>query len=156
MNYDQRELLKIKIKSLAEESKMIRKAEKRAKYASKHPNERMSLGDQKHARKIWLSMAGHRRGTVREESRATLLAYGFLRGNTLMSMESSTSPISTYEANLLNKKIVEMVEKYGIYWDSEVQSYADFKTEKEIERKRVLDFLVREVSIPVPLTAQAE
>ena len=66
---DERLYLKVKIKSLAEESKIIRREEK------KNPTFKIHLAD-------------HRKGIVRTEARASMLAYGFLRGVPYKKIES--------------------------------------------------------------------
>ncbi len=68
--------LKIKIKSLAAESRIIRLEEK--KWRGGHPM-RISLWD-------------HRVKAVRNEARAALLAYGFLRGRTYRQVEPHGTP----------------------------------------------------------------
>lgn len=66
---DRREMLRVKLKSLAAEAAIIRREERRSHGALRHE---LSL---------------HRRGTVRWASRATHLAYGFIRGRTLEQIE---------------------------------------------------------------------
>lgn len=75
--------LKIKIKSLAAEAKIIRAEEQKWRTPSgPHP--------------MFWSLREHRKGTngsggaVRSESRHSLLAYGFLRGRTYAQMEAWT------------------------------------------------------------------
>lgn len=82
--------LKVKIKSLQAEAKIIRKEERKAK-------------------KFRDGLHNHRVVDVRREQRATLLAYGYLRGKALREIEQHTSylPYSTRE------RIRRMVEKYG-------------------------------------------
>lgn len=87
--FDRRALLKVKIKSLAEESKIIHLEEQRNKY-------------------LRTEMHEHRVINVRRESRASQLAYGFIRGRAYTSIEEGacTSP------NWV--KVEAMVLKYGI------------------------------------------
>lgn len=66
---DRREMLRVKLKSLAAEARIIRLEELRT-----HGDLRRELRD-------------HRKGTVGYEARATHLAYGFIRGRTLEAME---------------------------------------------------------------------
>ena len=75
--------LKVKIKSLAAESTIIRKEEqKRAKRkGEKQPRSPEVIADRQ-------SLQDHRRYVVREEARCSLLAYGYLRGRTYRSMEA--------------------------------------------------------------------
>lgn len=92
---DQRVYLKVKLKSLMAEAKIIRTEEKRNKY---HRN----------------GLALHRRTILRNESRHTFLAYGFLRGRTYQQIEKSQRPADW-------DKVRKMVEKYGV-------SIGDFDT----------------------------
>ncbi len=83
--------LKIKLKSLAAESKIIRSQELKLSGGSKLRDE----------------LANHRRKDVREESRATHIAYGYLRGREYRQLEgpsSSTPP---------KDNAARMVKKYG-------------------------------------------
>lgn len=81
--------MKIKVKSLAAEAKIIR------------THERQTTGAQRN------SLAEHRRGTVRYEARHSLLAYGYLRGVPYRAMEkSSKTPFNV-------SKVEHMVKKYG-------------------------------------------
>lgn len=86
--------LKVKIKSLAAEAHIIRTEERRA---------RGTLRDELH---------NHRVITVRQEQRATLLAYGFLRGRTLAQIEPHSLPPSL-RAQPDWKRVETMVKKYG-------------------------------------------
>lgn len=81
--------LKIKIKHLAEEARIIRDEEK------------------KHAGDMRNSLTEHRKQVVRREARATQLAYAFLRGKKYSDLEKNprTQP-SWY-------RVKRMVEKYG-------------------------------------------
>jgi hypothetical protein len=67
--------LKIKIKSLAEEARIIRAEERKAK-------ERGASGAR-------ASLHEHRVLHVRPEQRATLIAYGYLRGRAYRQLEAS-------------------------------------------------------------------
>lgn len=74
--------LKVKIHSLADEAKYIRRLERNiAKRLAKR-----SLG--KNSSPAWQSLHGHRRMEVRRESRCSHLAYGFLRNTPYVVMES--------------------------------------------------------------------
>jgi hypothetical protein len=90
--FDERTYLKIKIKSLAAESKIIRLEEKRAK--------RTSIRD---------GLAEHRKGIVRIESRHTHLAYGFLRGKEYRDIEKTAHEAPNWD------KVRSMIQKYGIH-----------------------------------------
>lgn len=83
--------LKIKIKSLAAEARLIRHEENKRKrfivaMEAKDP------AATAHAREEWLSVKAHRRGGVRSEARHSLLAYGFLRGRAYAQLESKCHP----------------------------------------------------------------
>lgn len=94
---DKRRLLKIKLKSLAQESRIIRKEELRLR-AVKHSALR---------EEIYL----HRVHDVRDETRATLLAYAFIRGKTYRSVEAHRSPTPKWAGIVL--RAATMVGKYG-------------------------------------------
>lgn len=86
--------LKVKIKSLAVEARIIRLEEKR----TKDPGLKASL-------------AIHRRWDVRNEARNSILAYGFLRGLPYNVIESKTmKPIDW-------KRVEKLVEKFGECYD---------------------------------------
>ena len=99
---DERTYLKVKIKSLAEEAKIIRLETKRAKNIS-----------------IKNGLAGHRRGIVRFEARHTHLAYGFLRGLECRQMEQKAFEAPDWA------KVKRMIERYGLHreWDGEKQDF---------------------------------
>ena len=92
--------LKIKLKHLAEESRII-----------KH-QERKMRG------KNWGTQSAyfreHRIHGVRPECRATHIAYGFLRGRTFDQVEGASRPIldPCYRRNLWDR-VTMMVRKYG-------------------------------------------
>ena len=77
--WDSREYpeLKVKIKSLTAESRIIRAEERRCTKGGRQ------------------SLANHRRGIVRSEARSSQLAYGFLRKKPYRSMEAKchTKPV---------------------------------------------------------------
>lgn len=95
---DQRAYLKVKIKSLAEEAKIIRKEEK-----GPH-NDRDEYGHS--PRQMGLQL--HRTGTVRREARHALLAYGFIRGRKYSQMEAKCEFPPDWES------VKRMVVKYGL------------------------------------------
>lgn len=83
--------LRVKIKSLAEEAKIIKLEEKRNKKA----REQLYL---------------HRINVVRTEARATLLAYGFLKKKPYRLLESK----GTIQPSILSR-VIKMLDKY---WDT--------------------------------------
>lgn len=86
---DRREMLRVKLKSLAEEAKIIRKEESRT---------RGPLRDE---------LRVHRVTVVRHEARHTHLAYGLIRGRTLEQMEAKSRVAPNWE------KVKTMCKKYG-------------------------------------------
>jgi hypothetical protein len=90
---DQRVYLKVKVKSLAAEAKIIRKEEKRASRLS-----------------IRIGLRDHRVGIVRHEARHAQLAYGFLKGRSYAEMEGGSKQAPDWN------KIRKMVEKYGSHY----------------------------------------
>lgn len=89
---DRRVMLKVKSKSLAEESRIIRREERK-------------LGGPCALR---AELHRHRIIDVREESRATHLAYGIVRGMAVDRIEKSTT-----RTDHLWGKVRTMVKKYG-------------------------------------------
>lgn len=121
---DERICLKIKIKSLAAEAKIIRKEEKRAKSQS-----------------IRESLYRHRIDVVRYEARHTNIAYGFLRGRTYAQIEANPKTPPNWD------KVRKMVEKYGThippFWYNAI---TDFKAHDEsvlVAKKHLADTLKR-------------
>lgn len=90
--------LKVKIKSLAEEARIIRRMENDLKAKGPHNLE---------ARDTFWGLRNHRTNDVRNEARAAQLAYGFLRGRDYRQLESksySTPPL---------KRTTDLIRKYG-------------------------------------------
>lgn len=91
--------LRVKLKSLAAEAKIIRLEEQRA---NQHKDYELQT-----------SLHLHRAGVVRSQSRHTLLAYQFLRGVPYAAVEGKVR-----EGNLPSVlAIANMVRKYGAYAD---------------------------------------
>lgn len=90
---DRREMLRVKVKSLAEEARIIRREERRAHGA---------LRNELHAHRVLI---------VRNEARATHLAYGFIKGLTLDQMEPKRDggPADA----LLWERVRKMTKRYG-------------------------------------------
>lgn len=97
-----RRYLKVKLKSLAEEARIIRKEENKAK------KEARRVGD---VRVNWSMLReelhNHRVVIVREAARHTHLAYGFLRGRAYQQMEAKCKTPPLWDS------IKKMVLKYG-------------------------------------------
>lgn len=111
--YDKRRLLKIKLKSLMEEVKIIRHEEDKLKPAIRKGSEG--------AAKMVNEMAHHRRWDLRRESRATLLAYGFIRGRSYEQIEPKVTHYHVpVEVKQRVERIAKMVHRYGsIDWNPE-------------------------------------
>lgn len=90
---DQRTYLKVKLKSLAAEAKIIRAEEKKAK---KYRD-----------RKLLSGLESHRKDVVRSAARHTLLAYAFIRGVPYKKVEAKCEKAPDL------KRIMVMVQKYG-------------------------------------------
>lgn len=88
--------LKVKIKSLAEEARIIRLEERKA----------LSGGEKYRDEKLYLSLREHRIRDVRSEQRHALLAYAFLRGRRYDATERSRRDISY-------SRFRDLVEKFG-------------------------------------------
>lgn len=80
----------MKIKSLAEEARIIRHEERKAP----DPESRNSLRE-------------HRIWDVRREQRSSLLAYGYLRGQAYRQMEPKAHEPPHYQ------RVAKMIEKFG-------------------------------------------
>ena len=119
---DERTYLKVKLKSLAEEARIIRLETKRAKRES-----------------IRNGLALHRTGVVRREARHTHLAYGFLRGKEYRQIEPKAHIAPDWD------KVRKMVEKYGTHldWGSDDCGYSTHKARKAEVRERFEQWLCR-------------
>ena len=104
--------LKVKIKSLAEEARIIRKEERKAKnsYHSKFARKNDMRPHFAYLRK---GLREHRVGIVRTAARETLLAYGFLRGIPYKKIEPKCHPMPAHVWAEFLKPIRKMLDKYG-------------------------------------------
>jgi len=100
--------LKVKVKSLAAEARIIRFEEHRT---------RGQLRNELHH---------HRVQVVRPEARATLLAYGYARGKTYASMEGPSSSVPDWD------RVERMIKKYARL----KQPLKEWKDEQETENVR--------------------
>ncbi len=83
--------LKVKIKSLAEEARIIRKEERRAlRKASYHRNKQNQEATDA-AYSLYCNLQLHRHHPVGTESRAALIAYGFINGLPYSKVENPSS-----------------------------------------------------------------
>ncbi len=98
--------LKVKAMSLAAEAKIIRNQEKKrakqVRHALKNNYENVALYHDKVRNGLYL----HRIGIVREEARATNIAYGFLRNKKYPQIESFAYSVPDW------KRVEELVLKY--------------------------------------------
>lgn len=108
---DRRLFLKIKLKNLAEEARIIRKEEKRTTKA-KRDGEKVVF--RKNARLLY-ELWEHRTKLLRHEARHTLLAYGFLRGKDRQAIEQTKKAIDW-------TKVEAMVKKYGTVYGGDSQA----------------------------------
>lgn len=104
---DKRRLLKIKLKSLAEEAKIIRKEEEKTKHSRRPEVQDLSR-----------EMHDHRVKDLRLESRATGLAYGFIRGKKYRDIEprsdfGNSAQDVVMAWGMMEPKIHAMICKYG-------------------------------------------
>lgn len=103
---DRRRHLKVKIKSLAAEARIIRQEERRS---------RGRLRD---------SLALHRKGVVREEARYSQLAYGFIRGRRYEQLETSPKGVDI-------RRLMDLIERFGPVYDYDKQEgYKTFNDRK--------------------------
>jgi len=90
--------LKIKSKSLAEESRIIRK------------EERKLTGEDRD------ELTVHRRWTVRQHARATYLAIAFIKHRSYKTVEPKCNDTALRDS-YITPKVAAMVKKYGEYGD---------------------------------------
>lgn len=118
--WDRRAMLKVKIKSLAAESKIIRSE------CKKHRNARFGvIADELYTHRTW---------NVRRESRATNLAYAFIRGKDYKTVEASFRVGHAPDWN----KVEQMVIKYGKVYDPDCTS-----TETEANFQKMMKRFVK-------------
>lgn len=134
-----RAYLKVKIKSLASEARIIRHEEHRIAYRKATPDElaardgkaqgfaarnhnsemlivsagktttRILATRSEKARSAWFGLNSHRRGIVREEARAAQLAYAFIRGKNYDKVEDIERTITPVDFD----KVAQNVIKFG-------------------------------------------
>lgn len=119
---DERIYLKVKIKSLAVEAKIIRNEEKRCKSSS-----------------LREGLYRHRIDVVRKEARHTLLAYGFLRGLSYKDMEPNAKVAPDWN------KVRKMVEKYGThvppFWWNAIKDWKAYDESVKNAKQHLVDIL---------------
>lgn len=107
-NYHRIRELRVKIKSLADESRMIRKEERRCLDSLSRTPEANFPEQRSELAYSYRELRAHRIGTVRHESRYSLLAYALLRGR---SPESTEPNIDKTKVN--KEKLIGLVERFG-------------------------------------------
>lgn len=153
---DQRVYLKVKIISLGDEARTIRRMENagrpvRATEADVRPELTVRDGkpygtskrpkmDYRH--KDWRrGLAAHRRFDVRPECRAASLAYAFLRGADYRAMEPKADPSTPIRWDRVRK----LVERYGVQaYDQDfgrLMTAEEFRAAKAEESKRLDEWI---------------
>lgn len=104
--------LKVKAKSLGEESKIIRREEHKLRRQIKWHRDHQNHDK---ADRLWrkrMDIAEHRRVDVRQESRATHLARAYIKGIPYRKVEASTHS-SVYDMAYIKGRVEKLVKKYG-------------------------------------------
>lgn len=119
--------LKIKIKNLADEARIIRHEEKKAlEHGSACLRKSRDLGEKSFSEtatpfseyaiahyRTYRGLYDHRTGIVRDVARVNLLAYGFLRGRPYARMENKTGSIPDF------KDILKHAKNFTSTWGDE-------------------------------------
>lgn len=110
--YDRRLFLKLKLKNLFDETRMIQDYEEKLKRSL----ERLAVDSASyvHNRALLNQMIEHRRTDIRDEVRATLLAYGYIRGLPYSSIEERRNPEPSYKLMNRVQRVYRMASKYGV------------------------------------------
>ena len=113
--------LKIKIKSLAEEARIIRHEERKTLTSRNRLSAWATVNKQQDIPtriaefdSLYSGLRAHRVNEVRGEARAAHVAYAFLRGKTFASVEQPGSK------GLPMGRVVDLVAKYGGPWPKAV------------------------------------
>jgi hypothetical protein len=107
--------LKVKIKSLAEEARIIRREERRVLSSFEYVKKIEGEKGLKTRIEFYEKLREHRKHPVGTESRAALIAYGFIRGKKYKQIERPKNPWTLQRANRLcrtNPKTTEVC-----YWE---------------------------------------
>lgn len=86
--------LKVKIKSLAEEARIIRKEEQKALRKASYHRRKQDETQTNEAYNLYYNLKLHRHHPVGTESRAALIAYGYLRGLKYSQIEKPKDAMS--------------------------------------------------------------
>ena len=103
--------LKIKEKSLAEEARIIRREEIKAKKSARYHREHQDEENAARYEKTRLSLYEHRIDVVRSECRATNLARAYIKGMPYRAVERSTRASATEQGRLI-KRVHKLINKY--------------------------------------------
>lgn len=103
--------LKVKVKSLSEEARIIRKEERKFKKIDPQ---------------LFNELSEHRRGLLRYEARCSQLAYAYLRGREYNKVERKCKFPPDW------KRVYALVEKFGRAWDGE-ERFSQFKQDRTQE-----------------------
>lgn len=117
---DRREMLRVKLKSLAEEARIIRREENRSilvTYGRDEAGKRVVLKRLKNGA-LRHELRAHRTGVVRDAARAAHLAYGFIKGRTLEQMEPRRHPdVPSWQIEAADRVLMgevrKLIRKYG-------------------------------------------
>lgn len=125
-------MLKVKIKSLAEEAQIIRLEEKRA--LARTPDGKPSKWTDPD---LYCSLREHRVKDVRKEQRHSLLAYAFLRGVPYVKVEPKVGRKDQpkWVSDPDWKRVGQLVDKFGLTWRATSEEKAVQKTAFEEWRK---------------------
>jgi hypothetical protein len=131
--------LQIKIQNMSDESRLIRKQEKKLQQQARQHQERGYHDDAKECRDALQGLAEHRKNTysascLRTYTRINLLAYAFLRGKSFKDVEPNAKTLPTIYA----KNILKVVKNFSSYREN-----------KDITEETIKDWLrldVRETS----------
>ena len=101
------EHLKVKVKSLAAEARIIRHATDKAKRRVRWLKEHGDAAEHLEAEEVRDTLIMHRCVEVRSEARHSLLAYGFLRGTLYQAMERKCHEGPSWE------RVARLVGSFG-------------------------------------------
>lgn len=124
--------LRVKIKSLAAEARIIRQEERRALRLSTEDPDRLPR---------YRTLRDHRRQDVRTAARAALLAYAFLRGRAYATVESPNTLTSPVLPNSLRSAVLDNVLRFsppllGLYrHPKEVRTALQEQLRQEAQRR---------------------
>jgi hypothetical protein len=106
--------IRVKIKTLAAEARIIRLEERRAKARWKHLRQRAGVTDDDEVAQaavdsevLFFGLKNHRRGPVRSAAREAQLVYGFLRGTPYLALERTCRTEPDW------REIGKLIKRYG-------------------------------------------